>query len=240
MRSTRRRSCRGGSPIAFTSSTTTAALRPGGTRAGSAPTCSSAPLDLWNLPGAGPRGAAGLDHRDRHRVRRQRELSGLALRRARPWAGADDRPARARGPPAASAHPLPARDLTEREILARVAREIEGARAVLVLLDSDHSYANVLAELRVYHGFVTPGSYCVVEDGNVGGPPGGARIRGGAARGRAHLPGGERRVRDRPRAGEVLLDVQPQRISAPRPLTICRAEPDGGLTVRPGRTIKES
>jgi cephalosporin hydroxylase len=57
------------------------------------------------------------------------------------------------------------------EILARVARAVEGARAVLVLLDSDHSYANVLAELRAYHGFVTPGSYCVVEDGNVGGHP---------------------------------------------------------------------
>ncbi len=60
---------------------------------------------------------------------------------------------------------------TDPEILARVAREIEGARAVLVLLDSDHSYGNVLAELRAYHGFVTPGSYCVVEDGNVGGHP---------------------------------------------------------------------
>jgi cephalosporin hydroxylase len=57
------------------------------------------------------------------------------------------------------------------EILARVARAVEGARAVLVLLDSDHSYANVLAELRAYHGFVTPGSYCVVEDGNLGGHP---------------------------------------------------------------------
>jgi cephalosporin hydroxylase len=60
---------------------------------------------------------------------------------------------------------------TDREILARVAQTIEGARGVLVLLDSDHSYANVLAELRAYHGFVTPGSYCVVEDGNLGGHP---------------------------------------------------------------------
>jgi len=60
---------------------------------------------------------------------------------------------------------------TDPEVVARVARQVEGARAVLVLLDSDHSYANVLAELRIYHGFVTPGSYCVVEDGNVGGHP---------------------------------------------------------------------
>jgi len=60
---------------------------------------------------------------------------------------------------------------TDPEVLARVARAVDGARAVIVLLDSDHSYANVLAELRAYHAFVTPGSYCVVEDGNVGGHP---------------------------------------------------------------------
>jgi cephalosporin hydroxylase len=60
---------------------------------------------------------------------------------------------------------------TDREVLGRVERTVEGARAVLVLLDSDHSYANVLAELRAYQRFVTPGSYCVVEDGNIGGHP---------------------------------------------------------------------
>lgn len=60
---------------------------------------------------------------------------------------------------------------TDGEILAQVTSAISGARAVLVLLDSDHSYENVLAELRAYSGFVTPGSYCVVEDGNVGGHP---------------------------------------------------------------------
>ena len=60
---------------------------------------------------------------------------------------------------------------TDPEVLAEVARTVEGARAVLVLLDSDHSYENVLAELRAYQQFVTPGSYCVVEDGNVGGHP---------------------------------------------------------------------
>jgi len=60
---------------------------------------------------------------------------------------------------------------TDPAIVAQVDRTIAGARAVLVVLDSDHSYDNVLAELRAYHGFVTPGSYCVVEDGNVGGHP---------------------------------------------------------------------
>jgi cephalosporin hydroxylase len=60
---------------------------------------------------------------------------------------------------------------TDPEVLARVERAVAGARSVLVLLDSDHSYENVLAELRAYHGFVTQGSYCVVEDGNVGGHP---------------------------------------------------------------------
>jgi cephalosporin hydroxylase len=60
---------------------------------------------------------------------------------------------------------------TDPEVLARVGHAVAGARSVLVLLDSDHSYENVLAELRAYHGFVTPGSYCVVEDGNVGGHP---------------------------------------------------------------------
>jgi cephalosporin hydroxylase len=60
---------------------------------------------------------------------------------------------------------------TDPAILATVAERVAGSTAVLVLLDSDHSYANVLAELRAYHRFVTPGSYCVVEDGNVGGHP---------------------------------------------------------------------
>ena len=43
--------------------------------------------------------------------------------------------------------------------------------SVMVFLDSDHSEANVAAEMRVYAPFVTVGSYLVVEDGIVNGHP---------------------------------------------------------------------
>ena len=51
------------------------------------------------------------------------------------------------------------------ELVSRVAARRKVDDRVLVILDSDHSYAHVAAELEVYHGLVTPGSYIVATDG---------------------------------------------------------------------------
>jgi cephalosporin hydroxylase len=55
-------------------------------------------------------------------------------------------------------------------IVDRVGREARGRRA-MVVLDSDHAEAHVLAELEAYHGLVAVGCYLIVEDTNVNGHP---------------------------------------------------------------------
>jgi cephalosporin hydroxylase len=44
-------------------------------------------------------------------------------------------------------------------------------KKVVVLLDSDHSYQHVLAEMHTWHHLVSRGSYMIVEDSNVNGFP---------------------------------------------------------------------
>jgi cephalosporin hydroxylase len=56
----------------------------------------------------------------------------------------------------------------DEDTLARVRAEIPAGAKVMVVLDSDHSRAHVLAECRAYGPMVTPGCYMVVADTLVG------------------------------------------------------------------------
>lgn len=53
------------------------------------------------------------------------------------------------------------------EIIAQVRSAILPGETVLVLLDSNHTKAHVMAELEAYHELVTPGSYIVATDGSM-------------------------------------------------------------------------
>lgn len=50
------------------------------------------------------------------------------------------------------------------ELVAKVHAAAAGYERVMVILDSNHTHAHVLAELEAYAPLTTPGSYCVVFD----------------------------------------------------------------------------
>lgn len=50
------------------------------------------------------------------------------------------------------------------EIVAQVRKLAKGYKKVMVFLDSNHTHAHVLAELKAYAPLVSTGSYCVVFD----------------------------------------------------------------------------
>ena len=50
-------------------------------------------------------------------------------------------------------------------VVAKVKSSLEPGETVLVILDSNHTYAHVSAELEAYAGLVTPGSYIAATDG---------------------------------------------------------------------------
>ncbi len=56
------------------------------------------------------------------------------------------------------------------ELIATLQTEIKDKKT-MVILDSDHRKAHVLEELKLYHSFVSPGCYLIVEDTNVNGHP---------------------------------------------------------------------
>lgn len=62
---------------------------------------------------------------------------------------------------------------TDPDILDMVKQVIDSHshKKVMVLLDSDHSTENVLAELRAYNQFVTSGCYLIIHDTNLEGNP---------------------------------------------------------------------
>lgn len=72
---------------------------------------------------------------------------------------------------AIEAHPLSDRitliegSSTATDIVAQVKALVQPGEKVLVILDSNHSYAHVLAELEAYADLVSPGSYIVATDG---------------------------------------------------------------------------
>ncbi|MBI3997942.1 MAG: class I SAM-dependent methyltransferase [Armatimonadetes bacterium] len=60
---------------------------------------------------------------------------------------------------------------TSPEILDTVRQSVRASDRVMVILDSDHRKAHVLAEFNAYAPLVSKGSYLIVEDTNINGHP---------------------------------------------------------------------
>lgn len=60
---------------------------------------------------------------------------------------------------------------TSEDIVDRVKSFVVGKERILAILDSDHSKAHVLEEMRIYSHMVTIGSYMIVEDTMINGHP---------------------------------------------------------------------
>lgn len=60
---------------------------------------------------------------------------------------------------------------TDPKIAESISHAIGANKRVVVVLDSDHSMDHVLAEMRTYASFVSPGSFMIVEDSNINGHP---------------------------------------------------------------------
>lgn len=62
-------------------------------------------------------------------------------------------------------------DSTSETILKQVRTQIGDGMKVMVILDSDHSYENVMKEIAAYSPLVSKGCYLIVEDTNLNGYP---------------------------------------------------------------------
>jgi cephalosporin hydroxylase len=65
------------------------------------------------------------------------------------------------------------------EVVDRARHLVDPGSVVMVILDSDHHRDHVRSELELYAPLVSPGSYLIVEDTNIGGHPVQTPIRDG-------------------------------------------------------------